>query len=285
MINRRDFLSYGLKSIVLLGAGNTLQSFASAGFHLPDRRKVKLRFALASDGHYGQAQTTYFQNHKKMVKWLNRDHRSRKLDFSVINGDLFHDDKKFLPEVKETWSRLNMQYYVTHGNHDMVEESVWQQTFGMPWHFAFEKEDVAFLILNTADVNGKYICPDLDWTREQLDIYKSHRHLFVFMHITPVKWTEAGIDCPELVDMFSRQNNLRGIFHGHDHKEDGMKERGGKHYFFDAHIAGNWGTPYIGYRVVEVLENGEILSYQVDPEKKAPVNSHTIEAGKVGDGQ
>lgn len=38
MITRRDFLSTTLKGIVLLGAGNTLQSFAAEGFRLPDRK-------------------------------------------------------------------------------------------------------------------------------------------------------------------------------------------------------------------------------------------------------
>ncbi len=47
MISRRHFLEMTLKGIVLIGAGNTLQSFAPAGFTLPSRKKVKLRFALA----------------------------------------------------------------------------------------------------------------------------------------------------------------------------------------------------------------------------------------------
>ncbi|WP_343306944.1 metallophosphoesterase [Chitinophaga niabensis] len=276
MLTRRTFLKNTLKGIVLIGAGNTLQSFAADSFILPEKRKVKLRFALASDGHYGQPKTTYFDNHKKMVGWLNKEQSRRGIDFSVINGDLFHDDNKFLPEVKAAWDGLSMPYYVSHGNHDMVEEEIWQQTWGIAWHHAFEVDDTAFLILNTADIKGKYICPDLNWTKEQLEKYKHKKQLFVFMHITPIKWTEHGIDCPELIEMFSAQQNLKGVFHGHDHIEDSVKEKNGKHYFWDAHIGGNWGTPYTGYRIVELLESGEVLSYQVNPDVKQPVNSTKI---------
>lgn len=108
-----------LKGIVIIGAGNTLQSFSPAGFRLPDREKVRFRFALASDGHYGQPKTTYYESHKKMVKWLNREGRRRGLDFAVINGDIFHDDSRFLPEAKQTWDGLKMTYYVSHGNHEI----------------------------------------------------------------------------------------------------------------------------------------------------------------------
>lgn len=276
MLTRRKFLVNTLKGIVLIGAGNTLQSFAAAGFNLPGKEKVLLRFALASDGHYGQPKTTYADNHKRMTGWLNKEGTGRGLDYSFINGDIIHDDATFLPEAKSTWDQLGMPYFVSHGNHDKIGEEGWEKTWGIRWHHAFEKEDTAFLILNTADETGKYICPDLEWTRTQLEKYRNKKHLFVIMHITPVKWTEHGIDCPELVALFSAQQNLKAVFHGHDHAEDGMKEKNGKHYFFDSHIAGSWGTPYYGYRVVEVLTTGEVLSYQVNPGAKEPVNRHTI---------
>ena len=273
MITRRNFLEMSLKGIVLIGAGNTLQSFAPAGFTLPAKKKVKFRFALASDGHYGQPKTPYYENHQRMVKWLNKEKKGRGLDMAVINGDLFHNDPKFLPDVRATWNRLTMPYIVSHGNHDHIPEPEWLKTFGTAWHHDFEKEDCGFIVLNTADVEGKYICPDLDWTKARLDMYKNKKHLFVIMHITPVKWTEHGIDCPELVEMFSRQANLKAVFHGHDHDQDGYKEQDGKHYIFDSHIGGSWGTQYRGYRIVEVLKNGDILTYQMNPETNVHVNS------------
>lgn len=276
MLSRRHFLGLTIKGIVVIGVGNTLQSFALRDFRLPAKKKVLLRFALASDGHFGQDKTPFLANHDEMIGWLNKEQQQRGLAFSVINGDLFHDNPDFLLPVKQKWDELLMPYYVTHGNHDRVSDASWQQTFKIPYHHAYEQKNSAFLILNTADETGKYICPDFAWTKEQLNRFQSKKHLFVFMHITPFKWTEHGIPCPELVELFDKQTNLRGIFHGHDHDQDGMKEHNGKHYFFDSHIAGSWGTPYRGYRIVEVLKNGTILTYQMNPATDQQVNNNTI---------
>lgn len=96
------------------------------------------------------------------------------------------------------------------------------------------------------------------------------------MHITPFNWTKGGLPCPELVEMFDKQANLKAVFHGHDHDQDDVKENNGKFYFFDSHIAGNWGTAYRGYRVVEALKSGEILTYQMNPANEEKVNSDNI---------
>ncbi len=278
-VSRKEFLRLSLKGVLLIGAGNSLRSFAADGFRLPKKEDLQLRFALASDGHYGEINTDWEHHHDNMIGWLNSEQQDRGIDFTVINGDLFHNDVSYLPEVKKKWDQLSMSYYVSHGNHDHIDAAGWEKTWNIPQHHAFEKGDTGFLILNTASEKGDYICPDLDWTKEHLARYESKKHLFVFMHITPLKWTKAGIDCPELVAMFSRQSNLRGVFHGHDHDEDNVKEHEGKYYFFDSHIAGSWGTDYRGYRIVEILKNGEILTYQINPAAKSKINEKKIVNG------
>lgn len=275
-VSRKEFIKLTLKSVLVIGAGNSLRSFAASSFNLPARENVMLRFALASDGHYGQPDTNYDFHHDNMIGWLNTEKQQRGIDFTVINGDLFHNDPSFLPKVKAKWDQLKMPYYVSHGNHDQIDVATWEKTWNIPEHHAFEQNDAAFLILNTASEKGDYICPDLNWTKEQLARYQSKKYLFVFMHITPVKWTGAGIDCPELVDMFSKQSNLKAVFHGHDHDQDGLKERNGKYYFFDSHIAGSWGTDYRGYRIVELLKTGEVLTYQMNPATGLKVNDHSV---------
>jgi len=275
-LSRKEFLQLSLKSIFVIGAGNSLQSFATRNFKLPDADQIELRFALGSDGHYGQPDTNFLFHHDDMVGWLNGEKQSRGIDFSVINGDLFHNDPSFLPIVKKKWDQLKMPYYVSHGNHDNVDGDTWKETWNIDLHHAFEKNNTAFLILNTADEKGEYICPDIEWTKQQLDIYRSKKHLFVFMHITPFKWTPGGVDCPEVVELFNKQSNLRAVFHGHDHDQDNMKENKDKYYFFDSHIAGNWGTAYRGYRIVEILKSGEVLSYQMNPAMQQKVNDKTV---------
>ncbi len=276
MTTRRGFLRLTYKTVILIGAGNALQSFSADHFELPPQEQLRLRFAVASDGHYGQPDTSYTDHHDEMVGWLNDEKSKRGVDFTVINGDIIHDDPAFLPEAKKKYDSLKMPYYVSHGNHDKTDAVSWEKLWKIPLHHAFENKETGFLILNTADDSGKYICPDIEWTKEHLNRYASKEQLFVFMHITPFKWTKNGIDCPEIVDLFNRQTNLKAVFHGHDHDQDDVKENNGKHYFFDAHIAGNWGTAYRGYRIVEVLKNGSILTYQMNPLSGQQVNKNNI---------
>lgn len=273
---RRQFCALTVKSFAVLSGAQVLQSFVPANILLPSARKVALRFAIVSDGHYGQPETEYDLFHNEMIEWLQLETQRRGLDFTIVNGDLFHNDATYLNKVKLVWDKLGMPYYVSHGNHDMVSDAVWQQTWATPYNYSFVKGDTAFIVLNTADEKGTYICPDVAYTKAQLAKYASYKNLFVIMHITPVKWTGAGIDCPEIVDMFSKQSNLKGIFHGHDHNEDDMKEKDGKHYFFDSHVAGNWGTAYRGYRIVEVLKTGDVITYQYNPAMGLKVNENQI---------
>ncbi len=276
LFKRREFIKVSFKSVIVIGVGNSVYSYAGTGFLMPGKTKIKLRFAIVSDGHYGQPDTEYLAKHEEMNAWLEAEKTARGLDFIVINGDIFHEDAAMLPLVKKQWDKLSLPCYVTHGNHDKVDEEQWTQTWNSKWHYVFEKGDIAFLVLNTADDLGNYICPDLAWTKAQLEKHQNSKYLFVFMHITPLKWTKYGINCAELVEMFSHQNNLKAIFSGHDHDQDNIKVNNGKPYFFDSHIAGNWGTQYRGYRIVEVMENGSVITYQLNPVAKEKMNQNNI---------
>jgi 3',5'-cyclic-AMP phosphodiesterase len=273
---RKEFLKLSLKSAFMIGLGNSLQSFASEDFKLPDRDSVRLRFAVASDGHFGQPGTSYEFYHDRMVAFLNQEKAGRGIEFAVINGDLFHNDEHYLPEAKKLWDQLQMPYYVSHGNHDQTGEKNWENTWGTPQNYSFEMGDAAFVVLNTANEYGVYTCADSGWARKELRKYESRPFLFVFMHITPYKWTQGGINCPEIADLFDHQANLKAIFHGHDHDQDDVKMSHGKHYFFDSHIAGSWGTDYHGYRIVEILDDGNVLTYQMNPGSGMKVNNKSI---------
>lgn len=273
--DRRHFLKFALTGAAWIGAGNMLKAF-DGNKVLPGRDNVQLRIAIVSDGHYGEPETKFALLHTQMVSLINQEHADRGVDFTFINGDLFHNDTAFLQPVKELWDSLDMPYYVSHGNHDMTTESNWTKTWTNAWNYGFEKNNIAFVVLNTADSEGKYICPDLAETKKLLEKYEQHKHLFVFMHITPFKWTNGGIDCPEIVKMFDEQQNLKAVFHGHDHDQDNVKENNNKLYFFDSHIAGSWGTKYHGYRILELMKNGDILTYQMNPVSKEKVNSKDL---------
>ncbi len=231
---------------------------------------------MASDGHYGQPDTKYDFHHDNMISWLNKEKEQRGVDFAMINGDLFHNEVSFLPVVKTKWDQLKMPYYVSHGNHDQTDPANWEKTWKLPWDYSFEKNDLGFIVLNTANEKGDYVCPDINRAKEELNKYASKKHLFVFMHITPFKWTPGGVDCPDLVKLFDQQSNLKMIFHGHDHDQDNVKENNGKFYFFDSHVAGSWGTEYNGYRIVELLDDGSVLTYQMNPVTEKRVNEKSF---------
>ena len=134
MLNRRDFLEYTLKSAILLTAGNKLVHWSGSLHHLPAADEVALRFAVVSDGHYGQPQTQFDQMHDLVIQALNREKAGRGIDFTFVNGDLYHDDPAFLLPVKKKWDELSMPYQVSHGNHDMTSEAEWKSVFGNEWH-------------------------------------------------------------------------------------------------------------------------------------------------------
>lgn len=273
--SRRKFLKLSVSGAILLTMDRRLY-YLNDRFHLPYSGNISLRFAVASDGHFGQPGTEYELLHARVIKFLNQEKQERGLDFTVVNGDIIHDDKTYFQPVKKNWDLLQMPYYVTHGNHDMIAENNWEEIWQTPWHYSFVQNEIAFIVLNSADDKGNYVCPDMVWTANELEKYRELSHIFIFMHITPLKWTGAALPCPELVTLFEKYSNIRAVFHGHDHDEDNAKEHNGKFYFFDSHIAGNWGTKYHGYRIIEVMKNGEILTYQENPEMGLTVNNHQL---------
>jgi hypothetical protein len=70
--------------------------------------------------------------------------------------------------------------------------------------------------------------------------------------------------------------NIRAVFHGHEHDQDGIKKESAIPYMFDAHVGGNWGTPYRGFRVVEILKNNSLLTYMMNPSEKINVEKWKI---------
>jgi 3',5'-cyclic-AMP phosphodiesterase len=277
-MKRRDFIKHSLQSFALLSGTQAFAAITPQRHHFLTRDKIKLRFAIASDGHYGQPETEYERFHDEIIWWINNEHKKIKLNFTVFNGDLIHDDRSFLGHVKKKYDLLQMPYYVSRGNHDRCDRDHWQEQWGTPTNHSFLMGDNAFLILDTSNENGDYLCPDMDWVKEAFARYQSTPNLFVFMHITPKKWTGAGIDCGEVTDLFAKQENLRAVFHGHDHNEDNVKESGGKPYFFDSHIGGNWGTEYRGYRIVEITNKNDIITYQMNPQSNKPVNTNRLDS-------
>jgi len=268
--NRRTFLS----SAVALASAPIVLSAGSAGA-AAQKSVSKLRFAVLSDGHFGQPDTDYTRFHDRMVAWLKNEQRGKGLDFVILNGDLIHNDPEFLPQVKTFYDRLEIPYFAVKGNHDMVSPSLWAKTWGYEENHHFEKGDAAFLLGSTSNEKGDYLCADHAWLQKTLSKFAEKKWIFLFLHISQHKFTRHGIDCPKVTELIEKTANLTAVFHGHDHDLDNVIFWNGKSYFFDGHFGGSWGTNYRGYRIVEINADDQVLTYQCNPEAFI-VNSRSI---------
>lgn len=266
-MNRKEFIQRSAPALLLIGAGQWVFG-NEALINSPDRRKRIARFVVASDGHYGQPNTNYVEYFNTFINRVNEEHASDKFDFAVINGDLFHDDKKYLPEVKMKLDGLHPTYYVSQGNHDNCTKEEWEKTWNMPLNFSFTKKNCAYIVASTSNEKGTYLCPDLTWMETELEKHKKAAHIFIFIHINPGKLTRHAVDCPGFFTLLKKYPAVRCVFNGHDHDEEGIKNRDGVSFIFDAHFGGNWGTAYRGFRIVELYQDGNLLTYIMDPGKK-----------------
>ena len=266
-MKRKDFLGLSIPAFLLLANGRVIKAheFLLSDLH---RRKVKLRFAVASDGHYGQAGTEYENFYSTIVSRINEEHKKQPFAFCVINGDVVHDDKVHYPAAKKALDALLPKYYVSQGNHDRVSHPEWESIWNMPVNLHFTIKDNSFLVLTTSNETGTYLCPDLSWLQQKLDELKAKENIFIFMHINPGKLTTHAVDCPELFEIFRKHANVRAVFNGHDHDEEGIKKRQEVPFIFDAHFGGSWGTSYRGFRIVELMEDDSIVTYIMNPTER-----------------
>ena len=241
------------------------------------KKKVKLRFLVASDNHYGQPNTAFEELTKIFVEKANAFHATQKIDFTVINGDIINDDPAFLIPVKAAYDGLKMPYYVSRGNHDKVATDVWEKHWSMGLNHTFTLKSYTFIVLDSSNIDGKYVSPDLGYLKQQLDAAFDAKGVYLFIHIPQHKWEEAnnGIETPAFYHLIKNYSNIKAVFHGHDHNQDGIYIEQDVPFIFDSHIAGSWGTDYNGFRIVEVLADNTALTYMMNPDiviKKAELN-------------
>jgi calcineurin-like phosphoesterase family protein len=255
-MDRRKFIRDASLMAFFLHQGQTI--LAADAPSLKGKKRL-LRFAIASDTHFGQPKTPYQEMLDTGIRHINAMHAKDPFDFGVINGDIVHDDISFFPQAKKTLDQLAFKYYVTQGNHDMATPEQWQQAWGMPVNFDLVMGKTAIVFATTSDHTGKYLPPDMDWL-------KATDHLLLFIHIPQMKWTKHAIESTLFQELVKAQKNLRAVFHGHEHDQDGIKWHAGVPFLFDSHFGGNWGTNYRGYRIVELYKGGLIKTWIMNPD-------------------
>lgn len=264
--SRRSFLrNMSFASVFLLGGG--IRNLSAAEVY-GLRKKVALRFVVASDSHYGQPKTDFDGMIEKIIGQVNSFHNSNPLDFCVINGDIIHNEKPLMPLAKKQIEKLTMPWYVTRGNHDMVSTDYWKEVWGTPVNHDVVIKKKGIILGDTSNEEGKYLSPDLVWLKQTLDKHQHRKQVFLFLHIPQAKWTANGIDTPAFFELIKQYPNLKAVFHGHEHDQDGVKMSNHIPFFFDSHIGGSWGTAYKGFRVVELMDDGSLVTYMMNPVEK-----------------
>jgi len=268
----------GVAGLNLLPALNTFAGAAETSSRVSAPGKHKLRFALVSDGHYGQPNTEYDQFYSNMVGWMQKEHKENHLDFVIVNGDLVHNRPDLLPKVKTTYlEKFGVPFYTIPGNHDFADAAIWKSVFGYEDTYTVDKGDIGLVFANTADTQGKYVCPNVNFLKASFEKFKDKSIVFVILHIPPHQWTPEDktifVDCPEVIELMHSYPNIKAAFHGHDHSQDGVKYTNKLPHLFDSHFGGDWGTDYKGYRIVEVDLDNKIGTYQVNASQNPKLNS------------
>ncbi|MFW0717526.1 metallophosphoesterase family protein [Pedobacter sp. N23S346] len=276
--SRRNFIKATVSGLVLAGISNSATDIID---HVPapENVGVKLRFAIASDGHYGQPGTDYKKDHENMVRWLNQAHEQAPLDFVIINGDLVHDQPALLKELKnQYYDRLKVPFYAVPGNHDHADTAHWMSVFGYEDNFSFEKNGVGFVLANTSNAKGIYLAPDNTFLKRELYKFRSLSTVFVILHIPPHLWVPQNpfVESETTISLLHDYPNVKAVFHGHDHSLDAVFYTDKLPHFFDSHIGGNWGTSYKGFRLVEVAMDDKIFTRQINASGSPILNEQKL---------
>jgi hypothetical protein len=269
-MERRHFLK-GMGTAWLIFSG-----MSSLAQPVPDKKKRRLRFVVGSDSHYGQPNTPYRDHMNAAIDQMKAIHAKDPFDFGVINGDIIHDDFTFTPEARQLLDTLPFTYHVTQGNHDMATAQQWENGWNRPVNYSVKLDDVVLLFATTSNEKGTYLPPDLNWLQQQFQQHASAKHILLFIHIPPIKFTNNAIESKAFVELVGDQANLRAVFHGHEHDKDSIYWYKNIPFIFDGHIGGSWGVPYRGFRIVELQMDGALLTWIMDPIKK--INNEILPA-------
>ncbi|MDR6809776.1 hypothetical protein J2Y45_006843 [Dyadobacter sp. BE34] len=235
-----------------------------------------IRFAVASDGHYGETGTPWRQNFEDLITALTKEHKASPLHFTVINGDIVHRTAtNLLDEAKAYLDKLPCPYFVTRGNHDRVSDQVWESVWGYPPNQIISRKNFTLLLVDTSNQAGDTLCGNPIWIEKMMQSVGKSDPTFLFMHI-PYFRVNTTQECPEIPKVISRYSNIRAIFHGHDHSKDTGIMVGQQAILFDGHFGSSWGTPYRGYRIVQQVSDSSFSTYQYNFSNQTRINDLTF---------
>lgn len=268
-MNRRDFLlAIGATTIYMACSKDNGTDI------LPEEdEEVLFRFAVASDLHYGEVNTDYVTHTQNFVTTFQAYQKNDPCAFLVLNGDIIHNDPQYLSQAYKALKGVHDKLYVTQGNHDRVPDDIWLNTWGQGVNSDFTMDDMAFIFGTTSDIVGSLKCPDLDFLKISLEKYKSKKHVFIFWHIHP---HSPSMGCAaDVKDVLKDYTNIRAVFNGHDHNEEGIRNIDNIPYMFDGRLGGSWGSFDRNFRIIEVTKS-QIITYLMTPTTRKMLNKFNV---------
>ena len=178
-MNRRKFLKGISTAVIVLNSKSVFATDLSAF----ENKKPVLRFAIASDIHFGQPKTAYQEMLDTALSHIKSVHSQDPFEFCVFNGDLVHDDISYIPTLKSTFDQLPFKYFVTQGNHDMATKEEWENGWQSPLNFDHVIGNNVLLFATTSNKQGKYLPPDLDWLSKKFEEHRNAKNILLFIHI------------------------------------------------------------------------------------------------------
>lgn len=212
------------------------------------------------------------------IKLLNRHlskEKETKLDFVVFNGDMLHSDyDSTIEPLSDLFFRdidISVPVYPVYGNHDRSTAEEWLSVFGHPVNHYFVSGEYGHILLNSSSPSGgRQVCSqeDLDFLSNALTSLNNKKGVFVFCHIPRFSGmrenpSHDSPECTEILSLLKSQSNLVSVFNSHFHEEDRILERHNIKNCFTGHFA-HYGLNYYGYRIVEIYDDGQVITKQVD---------------------
>lgn len=183
-------------------------------------------FALITDTHISSSETSV-EDLENTVRSINDN---RAIEFIVIAGDITEEgDRASMEKAKQILDQLNVEYYITSGNHETKwsESGVtdFEKVFGSD-RFEFSSDSIYFIGFNSGPVirmmDGHVGKQDVLWMQQKLDSVGPKMPVIVVTHY-PLK--DGDVDNWYQVTDLLRNYNVKAILNGHYHSN--------KTFFYD----------------------------------------------------
>lgn len=242
-----------------------------------------LKFVQVTDSHFSSSSVEHTQaevasSQNSFEKTIDDINSVPNLDFVVFTGDNIDqansdDLKKFLKIA----NRLNVDYYVVIGNHEVFKSQNLDKKEYMKIvtkyskncrpksaNYEFKRNGLTFLVVDGAKEvipgpSGYYKKDTLKWLDKMLTKNKNNK-VVIFQHFPVVEpffhRTHTTFNVKEYEEVLNKHKNVIGIFSGHYHGNAEKMVNGVYHVSTPALV-----EPPHNYKVVEIEKKGK--DYQI----------------------